>query len=144
MASRGIEQMSMVLKKSSNKRYGTITKLKESLINRVDIPRDTLVLSVTADTFSGKIIVPSFSYDVKQTDDGKYIVNLNYRFAIPSMFYDPKRGELEAFQSAIDTCVNSVFPSRASRRTNVSMATEMLIEFLNGCNDRVIQAIEQE
>jgi len=90
IASRGIEQMSMVLKKSSNKRYGTITRLKESLINRVDIPRDTLVLSITADTFSGKIIVPSFSYDVKQTDNEKYIVNLNYRFAIPSMFYDPK------------------------------------------------------
>ena len=136
----GLEKINFVLKQSE-KKYGSLSELKAALLNKTDIPRDILILNISADTFAGKVMVPSFSYDVKHTKNGKNIINLNYRFAIPSHFYQPKQNEAETFQLAVETGVNSIFPFKDARRTNISTATGMLIDFLNECNDKVIQAM---
>lgn len=134
--------ISLLLKQSVRK-YGNLSELKNALLKRQDLPRDMIILNISADTFPGKIMVPSFSYDIKQTDNEKTILNLNYRFAIPSHLYQPKKGDIELFKTIVENGVDSVFPFENSRRTNISTATKMLINFLNECSDKIIRAIEK-
>ncbi len=135
-----IEQFNVLFKKSLHKKYGSLSELRDSLKKRTNIARDMVILNLSADTFTGRIMVPSFSYDVKRTRNGKNIINLNYRFAIPSHLYDPKKDEAGLVCSIVDTGVNSVFPHENARITNISTATGLLIKFLDECNDKVLQS----
>ena len=137
-----ISNINVLLKRSTGKEYGTISYLRDILLKNMDIARDMVILNMSADTFSGKVLVPSFSYDVKLARNGKKIINLNYRFAIPDYLYNPKKTQQELFDSVILKGAQSVFPKEmAGRKTNISIATGMLIDFLSECNSRVLKEI---
>lgn len=137
-----INHINVWLKKSIGNKYGAISYLRDVLLRKTDIERDMVILNISTDTFPGKVLVPSFSYDVKLARNGKKIINLNYRFAIPSYLYKPKKNQEELFEKVVANGVKSVFFNKINgRKTNISMATGMLIDFLNECNDRVLEEI---
>lgn len=143
-----IEKVQVVLKKSDDKKSGTISEFREKLISRQDIPRDLIVVSISADTSDKKIIIPSFGFTVKHTANAKNIINMNYRFAIPSYLYNPKPSETHDYENILSASVSSVFTKNkqndfAKKDSKVALASEMLINFLGTCNNRVLDEVDK-
>lgn len=132
-----LSELKIVLHQSANEKNINITGLRKHIMQKIVIPRDMLIISVMSDTCREPIMIPTFSYNIRATNNGKKIINMNYKIAIPEYLYTPKKKEIESYDESVHDSVRSVFPE-SSKETNISKATEKLVEFLNKCNDRVL------
>lgn len=124
-----------ILKNESNEKlHATISDLRDCIMNNMDIARDTILISLKADTYSGPVLIPSLSYNITSARNGKKILNINYRFAIPKWLYSESNKESDEYMSAIANCMKTIF----EKETNISQATEMLVNFISTCHERVL------
>ncbi len=137
---KALGELKIILHKSSSEKCATISSLRDHIVQRSDIPRDTVVISLTSDTCDESVIVPTFNYNITIGGNGKKIINMNYKIALPKYLYTPKKKEIESYAKSVHDSVKSVFPEN-EKGTNISRATEMFIEFLDKCNKRVLEEI---
>jgi len=133
-----LSELKIVLHQSANEKSINITGLRKHIMQKIIIPRNMLIISVMSDTCEGSTIIPTFNYNIRATNNGKKIINMNYKIAIPKYLYTPKKKEIESYYKSVCDSVKSIFPEN-SRKTNISMATEKLEGFLNKCNNRVLK-----
>ena len=143
-----IEKVKVVLKKSDEKKSGTLSEFRDTLTSRKDIQRDLIIVSVSADTSDKKIIIPNFGFTVKHTQNDKKIISMNYRFSIPNYLYNPKSMEVLEYEKLLNKSVLSVFSKNnqndpSKKDTKIALASEMLINFLDTCNKRVIDEVDK-
>lgn len=122
----------MIEKKAQN--AGSISELNKLMFEGTAVRKNLLILDVLAIPFEGKTVLPCFSYEVMHTKTGNVIVVLYYKFSVPNSLQKCKTPK--EIDSAISPGVNSVFPRDSQAGTNVSIATKMLIDFLNDCSDK--------
>lgn len=134
-----LRDLKIILHKSSSEKSATMSSLRDHIIQN-DIPRDTIVISLMSDTCDESVIIPTFNYSITIGGNGKKIINMNYKIALPKYLYTPKKKEIESYAKSVHDSVRSVFPEN-EKGTNISRATEMFIEFLDKCNKRVLEEI---
>ncbi len=134
---KALGELKIILHKSSSEK-ATISSLRDHIVQRVDIPRNTIIISIMSDTCDEAVIIPTFNYNIRSYENGKKIINLNYKISIPKYLYSPKKKEIESYNKSVHDSVRSVFPEN-ERNTNISRATEMFIEFLDKCNRRILE-----
>lgn len=137
-AARALGELKIILHNAMNGKYATVTNLRDHIIQKLELPRDTLIISVMSDTSNGSIIIPTFTYSIKVAPNGKKIINMNYKITIPRYFYTPSKNEIESYDESVWNSVKSVFPMDDAD-TNISKATEMFMGFLDNCNKRVLE-----
>ena len=134
---KSLGEFKILLHKASDVKQATITDFREHIMQRVDVPRDMLIISIMSDTCDSSVIIPTFSYSIKSCNNEKKIINLNYKIAVPKYFYTPPKGEVKRYDRSVYDTVKSIFPNE--KDTNISKATEMFIRFLDKCNKRVLE-----
>ncbi|MDR0942007.1 MAG: hypothetical protein LBM19_00065 [Holosporales bacterium] len=137
-AVNALGKIKIVSNNAQEKTKGTLTELRSKLLNRTDIARDLLILAITAGAYNGELFVPNFSYKIVQAENGKKIVNMDYRFMLPSSLYRMEdSAKIEAFSSLVETGISDIF-KREGRSSTITTSAILLVEFLANCNKRAL------
>jgi hypothetical protein len=119
----------------------TIAKVCDKLVNRLDIQRSLVVVSVTASSYEGDMVITTYDSKVVQARGGKKIVALSYSVKLPTRMYESRSRETEVYdemQQSIDGIFQNIGGPHEPAITSSAMA---LVEFLSSCNVRAMRHI---
>jgi hypothetical protein len=140
-AVEAMRQLQFVTKKPEGTQGGSLSELRDSLISRTQIPRDVVVVNISADTFNGSVFVPSFGSAVNYLVGQKKIVNIDFKLAIPEYMYTPQNmAQSVSHVGTLQQEVRRLFADNLN--SGITVATRLLTDFLNACNARVLDEID--
>jgi hypothetical protein len=106
----------------------TPVEVRNMIADEPATTRNTLVITLTARTYSGPVYAQSYTSQVIPTRNEKYIATINYSFNLPLRFMKRKKGEGDVWQK-IQACINDMFADDG-RNSSIQVITRAFTDLL--------------